>query len=169
LGVEDYWEFEDSDVHNAGQSKVNIANGNLFIANNDISLDGNRMPLSINHYYNSLKALDYTLTASEGLFGSGWTINVDQRLIKKAEDIYQYVDSNGTEHWIVRIGSTTIGDIDGLGLQLTIEGSDYVLTDRLGNKLIFNSNGRLRQITDNNNNILTINFIDNKISSVITE
>ena len=166
LGYEDYWNFETNNIRSAGQGMTNIANGNLLLINDDISLEGNRMPLSINHHYNSLKVLDYTLISAEGLFGSGWGLNIDQRLIKKAEDVYQYIDNNGTEHWIVKKGSTTIGDIDGLGLILTKEGSDYVLTDKLGNKLLFNANGRLRQIKDNNNNTLNINFYNNKISNV---
>ena len=52
-GLEDYWSYNSSSAGRAGTGYVNLFTGNLTWVRGDLGFDGNRMPVSISHVYNS--------------------------------------------------------------------------------------------------------------------
>lgn len=71
-GREDYWTYHSNEVGRAGTGYVNDYNGNVVFTHDDISMTGNRMPINIQHVYNSTeKAIDLG-------YGLGWRLNVSQ-------------------------------------------------------------------------------------------
>lgn len=95
-GLENYWTYHTQSVGRAGLGYVNDFNGNLVFTHHDTSTNGTRMPMSINHIYNS----NDRNTASIG-YGNGWRLNINQRLETEIIDsvqYYKYTDEDGTQH-----------------------------------------------------------------------
>lgn len=154
-GLESYWTYHSQDVGRAGTGYVNDYNGNLIFTHNDTSLNGNRMPVSISHVYNSNDR-----AGSIG-YGLGWRLNYSQRVVSKTFSDglhYLYTDEDGTIHDFKSI-SGVYKDQSGLDLTL-VKNSDttYTITDKKGNKLKFTSTGYLWTITDSNNNTITLSY-----------
>lgn len=62
---------------------------------------------------------------------------------------YVYMDEDGTEHYFVKTDEGLI-DEDGLGLELTVNTSNYVIKDKDDNTMTFNSSGLLTNSVKNN-------------------
>ncbi|MDW8799530.1 DNRLRE domain-containing protein, partial [Clostridium sp. A1-XYC3] len=52
-GLENYWTYHSQDVGRAGTGYVNDFNGNLVFIHNDVSMSGSKMPITLNHVFNS--------------------------------------------------------------------------------------------------------------------
>ena len=152
-GLEDYWSYSTSSAGRAGTGYVNLFTGNLTWVRGDLGFDGNRMPVSINHVYNSNDAQ----TNQFGM-GYGWRTNYNQT-ITLSSGIYAWEDGDGTRHYFYPAkdseGNTianTYLDEDSLHLTLTTGGtgdSSYQLTDQYGNKSYFNNSGYLVKLENN--------------------
>jgi len=174
-GLEGYMTYHSLNVGRAGTGYVNDYSGNLIFTHNDISTNGNRMPVTINHVFNSCERQN-----NIG-FGNGWRTNLNQTLkglwmntqgqfiYPGAQHYFVYTDEDGTKHYFPESESGEYTDESGLGLKLTGM-SDSVpgctITDKSGNKLNFDNEGKLISISDNNNNTQTINYNGSLISSV---
>ena len=143
-GLEDYWDYTTSSAGRAGNGNVQNYSGNLVWIHNDIGFDGNRMPVSISHIYNAHDAWNNETETGNNKFGmgNGWKTNYNQ-FITQTNGIYAWEDGDGTKHEFIGMSSTTYMDGDDLGLTLTVSGSGYTLSDKQGNKSIFDTNGRL--------------------------
>ncbi|WP_035381744.1 DNRLRE domain-containing protein, partial [Fervidicella metallireducens] len=167
LGLEDYFTYHSQSAGRAGTGYVNDNNGNLTFVHNDLSMNGNRMPIALTHVYNSSEK---NINSSLGL---GWRLNLSKRI-----DGSIYIDEDGTKHYFSPVlnpsdeDGLVPNDTDGLGLIfIKYSGSDlwrYKVKDTKGNYSLFDSNGYLRKIVDNNGNAMEINYNpDYTISSVI--
>ncbi len=168
-GLEDYWTYHTQTLGRAGNGYINDFNGNVTFIHDDIQMNGNRMPVSISHVFNSIEDdyVDYC--------GQGWRLNLSQTIEYQeiaGADYYVYKDGDGTNHYFKY---TSNKYIDESGLDLELEFIDYNtkwrIKDKKGNSLEFVPNGDiayLKSIKDNNNNSLTINYTsDYKISNVV--
>ncbi|WP_163537248.1 DNRLRE domain-containing protein [Gracilibacillus sp. YIM 98692] len=168
-GLENYWSYHSQDVGRAGTGYVNDYNGNLIFVHNDISMSGNRMPVSINHVYNSNDRND------DIGYGPGFRLNLSQKVVPKDIDgtsYYLFTDEDGTVHYFEETDDTnTYEDDAGLNLTLKVDSNStderYVITDKKDNTLSFNSNGDLRFITDNNGNQQKLNYTNDLLTEVI--
>jgi RHS repeat-associated core domain len=180
-GLESYWSYHSTDVGRAGTIYTNDYNGNVVAVHDDVSLSGNRMPISIKHVYN---------TNNDDIgYGYGWRLNYDQTLIKTTLDgapsntiYYAYTDGDGTIHYFPCVsGAVTMKDDSGLNLTLLVNSDKtYTIRDKNWNTWNFNSDGKLISLTDsllihkstdystsNHQNILTIDHDpDGKIASI---
>ena len=165
LGLEDYWSYLSFGAGRAGTVSVNNYTGNLVLVRDDASLSGNRMPVTIQHVYNSKFSGDMG-------FGRGWRLNYSQRLIwgyMNNDDYFRYVDADGTEHYLFRDPENTAEyiDEDGYGLRMTVNDADMVyrftVTDKSNNSMVFDYYGLLQKIEDanGNQNTFTYNSSDN--------
>ena len=173
-GLEDYWDYTTSSAGRAGNGNVQNYSGNLVWVHNDIGFDGNRMPVSISHIYNAHDAWNSETDTGNNKFGmgNGWKTNYNQ-YITQANGIYAWEDGDGTKHEFIGMSSTTYMDGDDLGLTLTVSGSGYTLSDKQGNKSVFDTNGRLtNQIVTHSNDVvssITISYqssTSNRISQI---
>ncbi len=134
-GLEDYLTYDSVSAGRAGTASVSLVNGNMVLLHSDTVMNGNRMPVSVTHIYNSCDA-----DRNEFYMGYGWRTNWHQTLHKEYLDSkvwYVYADGDGTEHWFKPPTSGSVyTDESGLGLRLTA-GSPTTIRDKGDNVLSF--------------------------------
>ena len=141
-GLEDYWSYSSASAGRAGTGYVNLFTGNLTWVRGDLGFDGNRMPVSISHVYNSNDS-----QRNDFGMGFGWRTNYNQT-ITYSNGVYTWEDGDGTRHEFITQNGV-ISDVDGLRLTLTVTGTDdYVLTDVYGNFSEF-TDGKLTRMANN--------------------
>ena len=170
-GLESYWTYHSQAVDRAGTGYVNDYNGNLVFVHNDVSMSGNRLPVNINHVYNSSE--DPNSDTSK-VFGKGWRLNLSQSVstapISFADgQYYKYTDEDGTCHYFkIEANTSTYKDESGLNLTLT-KNSDgtFFIKDEKDNKLSFSIYGYLQQIDDNQGNCQYLNYNGTRLTAII--
>ena len=169
-GLESYLSYEEQNMGRAGIGYVSLYNGNLVFAHPDTACNGNLMPVSTVHYYNSCYH-----GVDPFALGYGWKLNLQQCLHKEtltdannsSTTYYVYTDGDGTRHHFKQI-SGNWKDLSGLGLELTISGSTATITDKSDTTMLFdlptsefNNNyanvKMLKSITDACGNVMTVN------------
>jgi RHS repeat-associated protein len=160
LGLESYWTYHSQSVGRAGVGYVNDFNGNLIFIHDDLSMNGNRMPVSISHVYNNNEKGPWDRTRP--WFGRGWNLNIYQRVDRKqinSDWYWVYTDEDGTKHYFLDNGSTTLSDELNLGYTFIKDASGkYFIKDKLDNKIKFYSDGSLDMFIDNNGNTITAQY-----------
>ncbi|NHM33614.1 DNRLRE domain-containing protein [Neobacillus terrae] len=165
-GLEDYWTYHSHDIGRAGTGYINDYSGNLVFTHDDLSMNGERMPVSINHVYNGNDRL------IDNQYGLGWRLNLSQKVeYDSTLNQYLYTDEDGTKHYFNLDSTTNIyKDESGLDLTMAIDSSSstekYKVKDKSGNQLSFNSSGYLMFIKDNNNNKITLGYSGNYLVNV---
>ena len=208
LGVEDYWSFISQSAGGAGIGSLNLANGNLVFSIGTLTSTDSLMPFTPTLIYNSMLTKWYYTRYSREVpysFASvagGFKTNISQCIVPRtyinesgaSETFYVYTDADGTEHAFFR--STKSGesniyyDEDGLKLKLTVNSSDFTITDtdftvytftkKDANDSYTYAGGYLTQITDVNGNTVafdcnsygrptTVKLKSNGASSYITQ
>ena len=137
-GLESYLTYDSQSAGLAGSGSVSLVNGNLIFAHGDTAMDGNRMPVSITHYYNSCDA-----DKDEFGLGYGWRTSVHQTLHKEyinEEIVYVYTDGDGTEHWFELDEEDSTQYVDMSGLSLTLKVGDdgkITITSKGDGRMVF--------------------------------
>ena len=166
-GLEGYWTYHSQDVGRAGTGYVNDYNGNLIFVHNDLSMNGNRMPLSLSHIFNSNDK-----NAPSIGYGNGWRLNLSQRIsLDTKTQKYLYIDEDGTDHYLAYNSTENVyKDESGLDITMTMNSSStnerYRIKDKKDNILLFTASGYLYKIQDNNGNALTLNYEGTVLKSV---
>jgi YD repeat-containing protein len=159
-GLESYWTYHSVDAGNAGIGYTNDFDGNLIFLHNDLSESGSRMPLSINHVYNSSAAKAWG--DGHQWMGAGWSMNVTQRVYTQLigeTNYWVYIDEDGTKHYFVDNGSASLTDELNLGYTFIKETTgQYTIKDKSDNKVKFNWDGMLNSFIDSNNNTITAEY-----------
>ncbi|WP_052085817.1 DNRLRE domain-containing protein [Clostridium sp. HMP27] len=156
-GLESYWTYQSQSAGRAGTGYINSANGNLVFVHNDLSMSGNKMPVTINHVYNSNDR------ASSIGYGNGWRLNLNQRVTPKTffnETWYEYIDEDGTLHYFSPSSESGVYK-DESGIDLTLKKNadeSFTIEDKENNKLIFNYGGYLIKIQDSNGNTQLLSY-----------
>ncbi|MBR5786367.1 MAG: DNRLRE domain-containing protein [Clostridia bacterium] len=190
VGLENYWSYTTMSSGNGGTYAVNNYNGNLVATQPLLSVEGNRLPVSIGLTYNSIYG---TRNLSFSNVGFGWLLNYDMFVSYNSSTAsfgydYYYQDADGTRHYFYKQSDGTRVDEDGLGLTLEVTpGTSYVIKDKSGEQMIFNGTGKLveikgthgdsilvtrdtegkiTKITDGAGRIYTLTYSNNKISSI---
>lgn len=165
-GLEDYWTYHSQDIGRAGTGYINDYNGNFVLVHDDLDMNGNRMPISINHVFNSNDR------NSDVGYGLGWRTNLSQKIVSETvggTQYYVYIDEDGTKHYLEYSTTNTYKDESGLDLTLNITPSVYEkfkLKDKGGNQLTFSEYGTLLYIEDNNGNKISLSYIDGKLRKI---
>lgn len=170
-GYEDYGSYTSLDACRNGVASVNNYNGNLIFSQ-PVTQDagGNLMPVNLSVVYNSngMNA-PYSYLAKNVQTNYHMYLREESGQLKENGYRYYFNDSDGTRHWFYfEKNNTTQGkDEDGLGLTLDVitVGSDsacktakYRITDKDKNKIYFNAQGNLEQITNANGISSTVQY-----------
>ena len=133
--------YETQSAGRAGEGQVSLYNGNLVFTHQDTSMNGNLMPVSVSHVYNSC----YYKKDAFGT-GLGWTISAQQYLHKEVVQsgststttYYVYTDDAGARHYF-KYSSSKWKDLSGLSLTLTLDTSanTATITDKSDTRMIF--------------------------------
>lgn len=152
IGVESFW--------TTAESNVNSYNGNFLNQETDITLDGRGMALLVNRTYNSRS--DVT-----GLFGYGWSSNLDQHLKFATDELVQYQDEDGTVHYFSKNSSGGYDSPGGVFLELkkNTDGT-FILTDTDQSYVTFNTSGKMIGETDANNNKTVYAYTGSQLTSI---
>ena len=174
IGLENYFSYYSSSASGAGSGYVNSFTGNLTFVHSAFSTADEILPYTVSLVYNSQK----------GNWIYNYSESVQEIRLPDGNDVYNWVDSDGTSHMFSRIkdvksnGSyqfydySTSGilvssdtgryyDNEGLGLTIVKSGTNYILSDQENNQKTFNSFGQLISITDRNGNVRTFNYEEN--------
>ncbi|EGK08454.1 cell wall-associated protein [Desmospora sp. 8437] len=150
LGQEEFW--------TTAASNVNTYNGNFFLQETDMNISGRGIPAEVSRAYNSR-------SMESGIFGHGWTSNLEQRITDHGQGPLLYTDEDGTTHTFIPNGDGTYTAPPGKHFELTKK-SGYILEDTDQTKYQFNTSGRLISITDSNNNKTTIGYTGSNPTSI---
>ena len=136
-GLESYLTYDHQSAGLAGTGSVSLVNGNLIFSHADTAMNGNRLPVSITHYYNSCDS-----DKDEFGMGYGWRTSLHQTLHKvlyNGEVEFVYTDGDGTEHFFKKNKDDQKKYCDQSGLSLTLEVGDenITITDKGDNVMTF--------------------------------
>ena len=136
-GLESYLTYDHQSAGLAGTGSVSLVNGNLIFAHADTAMNGNRLPVSVTHYYNSCDS-----DKDEFGMGYGWRTSLHQTLHKvlyNGEVEFVYTDGDGTEHFFKKNKNDQKKHSDQSGLSLTLEVGDenITITDKGDNVMTF--------------------------------
>ncbi|MFR0730030.1 MAG: RHS repeat-associated core domain-containing protein [Christensenellales bacterium] len=136
-GLESYLTYDHQSAGLAGTGSVSLVNGNLIFSHADTAMNGNRLPVSITHYYNSCDS-----DKDEFGMGYGWRTSLHQTLHKvlyNGEEEFVYTDGDGTEHFFKKNEDDQKKYYDQSGLSLTLEVGDenITITDKGDNVMTF--------------------------------
>ncbi|WP_144551291.1 DNRLRE domain-containing protein [Peribacillus simplex] len=152
IGVESFW--------TSAGSNINTYNGNFYTQETDFTIDGRGLPLTVNRTYNSR-------SVETGMFGVGWSSNLDQKLVFATEDLVLYRDEDGTEHFFSKNASGVYDSPGGVYLQLekNADGT-FKIIDKDESYTTFDASGKIVNDTDTNNNKTTYTYTGNQLVSV---
>lgn len=145
--------------------KVNLATGRLLYVNEDISVGANSYKISVSHVYNS--KLYESLSGYFSGMPRGWKLDAHQCLISEGNKKYTYIDAVGYIHHFTVADYDHGIDEEGQGLILTV-GSGKFIKDGQGNKLEFDSKGRLVKIISGKNSSIrkVYQYTDDKLTKI---
>ena len=110
--IYEYYPFE---VGAAGTAYVNLYLETIFINRSDFSLDGERMPATVDFYFDESNSFE------NNPYGAGWNNIYNQQLCYDSDtEKYEYKDENGT--WISFVNS---GEYDETGREIWKEDTLY--------------------------------------------
>ncbi|MHB9941512.1 hypothetical protein CF065_07755 [Clostridium sporogenes] len=174
-GIENYWTYHSQNAGRAGTVYVNDYTGNLTLIHDDLELNGNKMPITLKHIYNTNEVYDtdseYVNKVKDSRYGNGFRLNLSQRIEYK-NGKYVYTDEDGTRHYFnFNKAKDLYEDETGIDLKLKITPNDamstYTVTDKDNNKLIFLKSGYLYKIKDKSENTITLSYNGAILTKVI--
>lgn len=145
IGIENFWGFT--------KDGVNPANGNLVLQETDLSIPGRGIPVSLTRTYNSRNS------EAAGMFGYGWTSNLEARIINAGNGPITFVDGDGTPHIFGQDSDGNYYAYGGIYLTLVKNGDGtYTITQTDGSKVNFNVSGKIVSIVDTNGNTTSLTY-----------
>ena len=164
----DHQKYHTFENGRSGTGSVNLFNGSFLFAHSDIALKSAKLPLSVSHLYRP----DF----DEVKYGLGWKLSVEQTVdvIQKHGVYAVYTDAQGKRHYFMEDSDGSIKDDAGLGLTFTHEcecycgcKTNYSISDEQGNKMLFNEDGKLIQLTDAHGNISYLTYTNENLTKVV--
>lgn len=159
-GLENYQTFSEHTIGNLDVA-INNYNGNFVLTYEGASTPGNRLPVNINHVYNTNDK-----NTNIG-YGKGFRLNLNQVIEQDGENL-KYTDEDGTKHWFKKEENKYV-DEDGLDLSIYVDGDNYRMEDKSGNSSIFikrNNIWHLSEVRDNSNNKIIISLDANDYNKI---
>ncbi len=155
IGERKSYKFESQRLNDRMEAKVNVANGNLLIKGQDLSIAGTGLGLDVTRYYNSLSSDDSVL-------GRGWLLGVgrDVRLEPNPNGAV-FVAPSG---YRVRFDKNADGSYSSPpdpGIDATLEkrsDGTYKLEWFSKERFIFASSGRWIEHKDKNDNTISLSY-----------
>lgn len=147
-------------------SGVDVASGNFFYQDTDVSIPTIGFPLEIARAYNNQAA-----TVAGGDFGAGWTWTFGQNLNVTA-DAYGGVvweQADGAKDYFKKSPDNTFAAEDGVFVTLVYDPSTstYTMTHKNQTRFVFNSTGKLiKQVDTDGNETVVARDASGKIQTI---
>ena len=171
-GIEDYLTYHEMGSDSMGTAYVGDFNGNMVYTYDDVSTDGNYMPLTVSHVYNHSQRDKANLMGGDMRFGYGMRLNLSQRIQTAGITGYSYkwTDADGTVHYFVQNGDNpNLHEEEfNTGRTITVQSDNtFKLNDGGMEDYIFTSSGYLKRINDTSNGKnIVITYNGTKITKV---
>lgn len=174
-----------------GQGSVDLQCGNLMFESEDFAWSGNRMPVTIKHFFNSaLAGYSYTNNGAIKLttagfsamkLGYGFKLNMMQSMVAasfthngSSYSGYVYIGENGEETYFKKSDTQVCCDSNSqcYNLYEDVNGGEMLydpvrLTLKQGEETYrFDTSGRLIEITDAAGNRMSITYTSDRITSI---
>lgn len=150
------------DVTTVGEP-INVANGNMFTQEKNISIPSSIIPLELSCTYNSQDNFN-------GIFGYGWRSNFDITLTERPDASVIEIDETGVYTIYTKNPDGSYAPSAGKYSQLTKKpDGTFVILRKHGVKLYFNSHGLLTRIEDRNANFINITRGSNGVIQEVTD
>lgn len=125
---------------------VNLAIGRLRHTFTDLSVGHNSYAVGVSHVYNS--KLSSAFADMDFGVGKGWKLNLHQCVVSagtnsEGKSIVKYLDELGETHTFVNYAGNSYYDERNAQTVLTYTSTQKYITDSIGNKLVFDTNGML--------------------------
>lgn len=130
---------------------VNLATGNMWFAETDLSIQALRLPIVWSRTYNSRSAY-------EGPFGFGWTSSYGAHLVAQVDGSQLFREPDGTEHTFAADGAGGFEAPPGVHSELSTSVDGFTLRTREGILSHFDTSGRLLRIEDPNTNVIQLTY-----------
>ncbi|RLF47927.1 MAG: hypothetical protein DRN20_05285, partial [Thermoplasmata archaeon] len=153
---------EESAIMSRVGAKINTANGNLFVKNSDISVRALGFDIEAVRYYNS------RMSNVDGLFGYGWDLSYNTRIVEKEKGDVLWIDETGGKHIFTRRGDY-YDSPPGLYANLTKLDTAFRLRFKNNMTYFFALDGKLLNMTDTNGNVLKMVYDANNRLINITD
>ena len=159
-------------IANFGEAKVDLVSGKMAIETQDLSWGGNRMPFNLKRYYKATNGME---SGSDNYccmnVGHNWRLNLFQNISESTfmidgENVsgYTYIDETQQANNLKYSDGKYIG-VDDESMVYDPETKILTFGD---NKYEFNENGCLVSITDEYDNMMSVNYNQNgQISTVV--
>jgi YD repeat-containing protein len=141
---------------------VNIASGNLFYGEEDLSFPSVGNNITIHRFYNSL-------ADDNGPFGYGWSFTYDEIISEDPVDqSITYRAYDGSVFKFTRNPDGTYENPPGMCCStLTKDENGFLIRKKCGTRHFFDTEGKLTSIVDRNENAITLSYnTDGKLSAV---
>lgn len=130
-----------SEANSDDNPSVNLALGSLCYAFKDLSTGYGNFEISLSHVFNS--GIDSAFDTLVCGVGSGWKLNLHQALIQQDTGTVLFLDETGGTHKFVRFDGNRFYDSQNAKTVLHYSSESKYISDGVGNKWYFNSEGLL--------------------------
>ena len=134
----------------AGAASVNLYTGRLLYEHFDGSIGRDSYQIDLSHLYNSYMSLPSYISTN---MGKRWKLNVQQYLYQE-DSKYIYIDASGRSHSFEAYAFNKYYDTSGLGLLLSTENGQTIITDNYDNKMYFNNHRLQKTVSSYNKKII---------------
>ena len=168
VGIEAQYSYRTAGIGRAGTAYISDATLRQTLVVPLTASSSDVMPFALSMVYNSAygnrefkrdATMLHTVPYANMNLGAGWKLSAQETVCTvtiNGTSYLIYTDADGTEHYFQEAG-TVYRDEDGLGLKITVSGSDFTMTDDYGNGKFF-GNGYLKRQYDAYGNILYYNY-----------
>lgn len=167
VGEHPYYTYSTKKLTDRSEVKVNVATGNLMIANADMNITAPGVNQTIGRFYNSRR-----LDGASDALPQGWTQTPgnDELMPLTNTGLMHYGPTGNYTVW-PKNADGSFGSAPGSGADLKYDSATGIrtLTDRkTGTVKTFNSKARLESITDRNGNKLSFSYdaTTNRLTSI---
>ena len=180
VGLEDYYTYQSCSIGRAGSVLLSDYSLQSTLAVPLISSPSQAESFALGLYYNSAygrrqftaeSTMLHTKSFTNMVLGAGWKLSAQQTVVSRTvggATYLVYTDADGTEHYFKYSSSSGVyEDEDGLGLYITVSGSNYTMKDLYDNTKYF-SGGYLTWETDAYGNKITYTYNSSKQLTTIT-
>src|SRR5579863_1119899 len=154
----------------AAGKPINLATGNTYIEENDISIPGLSGGLSLFRIWNSL--WPSTQTASQvGLFGPNWRSTYEERIFSSGDGYMKYARADGS-FWSFYYSTSGWSPAapGNVSASLVQGSSNWTLTFQNGEQRVFDINsGNLTSIIDRNGNTTQVSYDSTSRLTTVTD
>lgn len=130
-------------------ASLNVANGNLYDEQSVSPLP--KLPVTIAYNSRSTRV---------GMFGYGWSANIDIRLLVNTSGSVVLVDGDGKERLFTPSGGITFSSTPDVHDSLTLSNGLYRLDRKDGGYVGFSATGQPTEIVDKNGNAVIFSYVN---------